>query len=236
MRKRKHVRFFWFEPTDCSFQHLHQTLVEQRYTGGGLSATNLVLSQRRQPQLCRLAGNAEWLQTVRAGTLGNSVRYVDYGLRGLTDWAGRDHFVRQRIDCRYAVFVLEANIDSRAVSAGPDAMRQPANRNSRDLLKVIGAKHFDLVEPADRDIGEHAVRIAHDIDVIGDRTGVERFQKSEGRPRIEDLSLADIFESKPDLRTIRCRGNVRAEWAGLHHLADDHVVGDSYDVGLRRER
>src|SRR4029077_9398434 len=140
-----------------------ETLVEQRYARGCLSAINLVLFHRSEPQLCRLAGSTEWLQTLRASTLGNSVGHVDYSLRGLADRTGRDHFVRQRIDCSYAVFVLETNIDPRAVSGRPNAMRQPANWNCRDLLEIVGAKHFDFVEPADRDIGEHAVRVAHDI-------------------------------------------------------------------------
>src|SRR5580704_2741404 len=103
MRKRKHVRLFGFEPSDCGFQHLDETLVEQRYARRCLSAINLVLIHRSEPQLRRLAGSAEWLQTLRAGTVGNSVGHVDYGLRGLADRTGRDHFVRQRIDCSYAV-------------------------------------------------------------------------------------------------------------------------------------
>jgi hypothetical protein len=33
-------------------------------------------------------------------------------------------------------------------------MRQIADWNARDLLEVVGAKSLDLVQPADRDVGE----------------------------------------------------------------------------------
>jgi hypothetical protein len=47
--------------------------------------------------------------------------------------------------------------------------------------------------------------------MVGDRTGVEGFQKIKGRLRIENLGLASIFEGKPDLSTVWRRGNVGAE-------------------------
>ncbi len=53
-------------------------------------------------------------------------------------------------------------------------MWQPSDRYGRDLAEIIGAKNLHLIEAAHRDVGEHAVCIAHDVDVVGDGTSVER--------------------------------------------------------------
>jgi hypothetical protein len=52
-------------------------------------------------------------------------------------------------------------------------MGQLADRNRRHLGKIVRPVHLYLVEAAHRDIGEHAIYIAHDVDVVGDWTGVE---------------------------------------------------------------
>src|SRR5262249_38203308 len=87
-----------------------------------------------------------------------------------------------------------------------------------------------------RHIGEHAVGIAHDVDVVGDRTGVESLQKSKWRLPIKDLGLPDIFQGEPDLSTVRRGGNIGTEWARLLDFADDLMVGDGDDGGVWRER
>src|SRR5207245_9276503 len=72
--------------------------------------------------------------------------------------------------------------------------------------------------------------------VVGDRAGVEGFQKPKRRLSIEHLGLAGIFQSKPDLLAVRSRRDVRTERTGLRNLADNLVIGDSYYFGLRCKR
>ncbi len=167
---------------------------------------------------------------------GHGIGHVDEGLRSLADRTGRDHFILQCINRNDLVLVLEADINPRAVSRWPNAVRQLAHWNGRDLLKIVGAKNFNLVEPADRDIGEHAVGIAHDINVVGDRTGVEGLQERKRWLPIEYLGLAGVLQGKPDLLAVRRCGDVRTEWARLRNLADNLVIGDGYNFGLRRKR
>jgi hypothetical protein len=97
-------------------------------------------------------------------------------------------------------------------------MRQLANRDGRNFGKIARPVHLNLVEAAHRDIGEHAIRIAHNVDMVGDRARVEGLQKREWRLRIEDLDLAGVFQREPDLRTVRRGRNVGAEGAGLLDL------------------
>jgi hypothetical protein len=80
--------------------------------------------------------------------------------------------------------------------------------------------------------------VAHSWDDFigdGDRNNCS-LQHIKWRLPVEDLDLADILQGKPDLRTIRRSGDIRAERARLRDLADDIVVGDGDDVGLRRKR
>ena len=50
------------------------------------------------------------------------------------------------VDRGERVGVFEADIDARAVAGRPDAVRQIADRDGRDLREVVGAEHLDLVE------------------------------------------------------------------------------------------
>jgi hypothetical protein len=75
----------------------------------------------------------------------------------------------------------------------------------------------------------------HDVDVISDRTGVDRLQQCKGRTRIEHLGPAHVLQREPDLLAVRRRREVRAERACLRDLADDLVVGHRDHVGLRIE-
>jgi hypothetical protein len=59
--------------------------------------------------------------------------------------------------------------------------------------------------------------------VVGDRTGVEGLQEREWRLPIEHLSLAGVFQGKPDLLAVRRCGDVGTEWASLRNSADDLV-------------
>ena len=72
------------------------------------------------------------------------------------------------------VAVLQADIDPRAITRWPKAVGQRANRDGRHLREIVGAEHLHLVQAADRHVGEAAVRVVDDVDVVGDRAGVER--------------------------------------------------------------
>jgi hypothetical protein len=53
-------------------------------------------------------------------------------------------------------------------------VRQLADLDGDDFAEIIRAEHLHLVQAADRDIGELTTRIANDVDMIGDRTRIER--------------------------------------------------------------
>src|SRR6202165_3348935 len=100
-------------------------------------------------------------------------------------------------------------------------MRQLADRNRCDLRKIIGAKHLDLVQSADRYISKGAIGIVNDIDVIGDRAGVDRFQNCEWRLRVEPQGPADVLQREPDLLAVGRGGDVRTERAVLLDVTVD---------------
>ncbi len=90
-------------------------------------------------------------------------------------------------------------------------MRQLADGDLCHALERVGAKSEHLIEPACRDVGKAAIRIAHDIHMVGNRTGIEHFENLERRLRAKHHHLADILQSQPDLIPFRRRSNVRAE-------------------------
>jgi hypothetical protein len=67
-------------------------------------------------------------------------------------------FVERGVDGGYRVTVLDSDIDAGAVSGRPDAVRQITDRNGRELLEIGGPNRLDLVQSADRDIGDLAGR------------------------------------------------------------------------------
>jgi hypothetical protein len=79
--------------------------------------------------------NPERLKALCARSLGDGIRHIDDRLRRLPDRACRNHFVRQRIDRGNPIINFEANIDARAVSGRPYAMRQLTDWNGRDFEK-----------------------------------------------------------------------------------------------------
>ncbi len=115
-------------------------------------------------------------------------------------------------------------------------MGQLSHRNGCHLGEIVGAINLAFVDAADRDIGEHAVGVAHDVNVVRDRPSVDRLQEREWRLGIEHLDLAGVFQREPNLGTIRRGGNVRTKRTRLRDLADDLVVGDGDNCGLGRER
>ena len=101
--------------------------------------------------------------------------------------------------------------------------------------KVSVRNTLHLVEPTDGDIGKRAVGIVDDVDVVGNRPRIERFQDRERRTGIKHLRLARILQCEPDLLAVRRRRNIGAERAGLGDPPDNLVIGDRDHHGLRRE-
>src|SRR3981081_3556623 len=115
-------------------------------------------------------------------------------------------------------------------------MWQFSDRNRRNLREISRAKDLDYVEAADRHVGELAIGVAHDIDVVGDRSRVYRLQQLEWWMCVEHLNLTGVLEREPDLGTIRSSRDVRTERACLGHVSDDLVIGYTDDHRLWGER
>src|SRR5258708_7886248 len=196
---------------------------------------------RLPPSPCVLPGPerqrhaAERREALRTSAVRYGVGHVRHRLASLADRARRDHLVAERVDRDQAIAVLQSGINPGPIPGWPDPMRQRADRNGRDLDKGVRAEHFHLVEPTDRDIRERAVGIVNDVDVVGNRSGVERFEHRERRTGIKHLGLARILQREPDLLAIRRRRGIGAEGACLRDMPDNLVIGDADDDGLRRE-
>src|SRR2546421_11734884 len=114
-------------------------------------------------------------------------------------------------------------------------MGEFADRNGGNLREVIRAERLDFIEAANRYISEGAVRVTNDIDVVGNRARIDRFQDGERRTRIEHHDLTDILEREPDLLAIRACSDIRTERALLLHPSRDLVIGNGDDDSFRRE-
>ncbi len=236
MRQREHIGTLWLEPRDRGLKNLQQPLVEQRNAGGRLRSCGRAASHGHEQEVHGLSGDAQRSQSFSAIAVRHGVRHVVDSLRRLTDRNSRGHRVGQRVDGDEVIVVLEPDIDPRSIARRPHAVRQPTDRNGGDLGKIISAEHLDLVEAAHAHVGERPPGVAGEVDVVGDRSGVDRSQHREGRTGIEHHYLADVFQREPDLRAVRRRGNVGTERAGLGGPSDDPVIGHGDHHGLRGER
>ena len=115
-------------------------------------------------------------------------------------------------------------------------MGQFADRDRRDFEKVLGAKHPDLIQSTDGHVSERAVRVGRDIDVVGDGACIKGLEQGEWGPRVKHLGLADVFQRKPDLFSIRRRDDVGTERTVLLDPADYLMVGDGNHHCFRIER
>src|SRR5215472_6189351 len=97
-----------------------------------------------------LAGDAQRLQVLGTVAFWHRVRYVDQSLWCLADRNGCDDLVGESVDRCERIRVLEPNINSGSIARWPDPMWQVANGDRRDLFEILGAKHLDLVQTADR--------------------------------------------------------------------------------------
>src|SRR5262245_40032511 len=108
-------------------------------------------------------------------------------------------------------------------------MRQGAGLDRRDLLEIFSAKYFYEIKTANRDISELVTCVAHKIDVVRDRTGIQDFQHLKWRPGIEGHDLADVLQRQPDLCPIRRSRDIGTERAFLLHPADGLLAVRSYN-------
>ena len=72
-------------------------------------------------------------------------------------------------------------------------MRQRARGYGCDLLERIGAERLHRVEASDGDVGKLPTRVAYDVDVVGNRSGIEHLQHIEWRPGIEHHRFAHVL-------------------------------------------
>ena len=142
--QRQHVFLLGLEPGDRGLQHLDQALVEQRDAGRRLAVLRAVFGASARcatwpatPSGCRF-----W----RSSGFGRGVGNIGDRLGRLSDRNVGDHLIRRGVDRGERIGVLKPDIDARAVARRPDAMRQIADRDGRDLREVVGAEHLDLVQ------------------------------------------------------------------------------------------
>src|SRR6266850_6556812 len=118
----------------------------------------------------------------------------------------------------------------------PDAVREVTGGNRRDQLGLRSATidlHF--VQAADGYIGEFAVGIVREGDVIGDRAGIERREDTEWRRAADDLNFARVLEREPYFLTVVADCQVRREGAGLRQTRDNPIAGCIDDIEFGRE-
>src|SRR5208337_4194013 len=114
-------------------------------------------------------GGADGREVFSTFTAGKRVRDIGHPLRRLAGTNCSNNFVAQSIDRRYRVGVLKADVDPRPVARGPESVGQFSSRNRGDEFRAVGgSENLDLVEPADGDVGELAVGVAHEINMVGD--------------------------------------------------------------------
>src|SRR5260370_41128578 len=114
-------------------------------------------------------------------------------------------------------------------------MRQVAYWNGRGLLEIVGAIDRDLRKPANRHIGELAVSVANEIDMVGNRTAGDRLERLERGFRIEHWDPSDVLQRDPDLLPIEACRDIGAERGFLFDAPGD-LIGRSRDHdGFRRE-
>src|SRR6266511_5386321 len=92
----------------------------------------------------------ERLQVLCSSSFGRcGLRHVDQGLCRLSVWYCGNDMVRRCIDGGHGIAVLDADVDARAISGGPDAMGQVTHRNGRHLVEIVSPKGLHLVQSAD---------------------------------------------------------------------------------------
>src|SRR5215469_2248385 len=217
---------FGLESCNCSLQHIHQPLIEQRnFSGSSGNIHRLTMDQGYKIEMSGISGHTQRLQSLSAIAFRDSIGHISHSLTSLSDWTCPDHLVGQRIDRYKAISVLKQDIDPRSITRRPEPMRQITDGNGCDLDKVVGAEHLDLVESADRYISKSAFRIVNYIYVVTNRSRIDNFQDGERPLGIKHLRFANVLQCEPDLLTVWCSRNIRTERTGLRHLPYNGVTG-----------
>jgi hypothetical protein len=81
-------------------------------------------------------------------------------------------------------------------------MRQVSSWNLGDLGEVIGTEHLDDVKAPDAHIGELTPFIAHNVDVVRDRSRIEHLEHVERGHCTKHGRLPDILQREPHLLAI----------------------------------
>src|SRR5215469_18668104 len=227
---------FGLESCNCSLQHIHQPLIEQRNASRSRGNIHrLTMDQGYKREMSRISGQTQRLQSLSAIAFRHSIGHISHSLTSLSDRTTPDHLVGQSIDRDKVISVLKQDIDPRSIPRRPESMRQITDRNSCDLSKVVSAEHLDLVEPADRYISKSAFRIVNYIYVVSNRSCIENFQDGERRLGIKHLRLPNVLQCEPNLLTVWCHRNIRTERAGLMHPPYNRVIGNADHNCLRSE-
>ena len=143
--------------------------------------------------MCGFAGNAKRHEPLHAVSARNRVRYVDDRLSRLPDRDLRNNGVRQGVDRRQLVVILESHVDARSVAGRPNSVRQFADVNRCDLREVAGSEHLNFVQTADGHIRERAACAVREVDMVRDWARIDRLAQRERRPGIKHLGLAAVF-------------------------------------------
>src|SRR5262245_32401503 len=171
-----------------------------------------------------VARRAKRLKILGAVTEGYRLRHINKGLWRLPDCDGSDDFVIKRIDDGDRIGVFEPDVKARTVARRPQSMRQVTHRDSGHFLEIISPIDLDLIKSPNRDVGELPVAVPSKVDMIGDRARVDRLEQFKWLPGFEYLDLASILQRKPNLITVWCRGDVRAEGRILLNASNDLVT------------
>src|SRR5581483_6719758 len=161
---------------------------------------------------------------------------VNQSLRRLANGNGGDHPGCDRVDCKYSVAVLQADVNALVVAGTPDAMRQIARRNSCDEAWFCAASiDFDLVQAADGDVREFAVGVVYQSDVIGDRSGIDGRENTKRRFAAHHLHLTGVLEREPYFLAVFADGQVRRKRTKLRQARNDAIGRGIDHVKFRRE-
>src|SRR5207248_2334580 len=96
--------------------------------------------------------------------------------------------------------------------------------NGGDLGEVGGTEHLDFVEAAYGDIGERAMGVVDEVDVVGDRSRIDRREHGERWTGVERHDLTHVLQREPDLLAVRGCCDVGTERAHLRYPSDDLMI------------
>src|SRR5919198_4447876 len=103
---------FRFKSSNCSLQHLYQSLVEQRYAGGRVDIIHrLAMAWRHKREPSNISCYTKWLQPLSSMLVWNGIGHIRYSLTCLASWTACNHLVSQSIDCHKSILILKPNVD-----------------------------------------------------------------------------------------------------------------------------